>query len=129
MAKIDATYLLEHPVPISVATGVVNGIIFKLRNKNLEFKTVATLAAVQGMGEAILVMYEKPQDRGPILKNMSLMEIGIYSAVGSIVGMLPFITLRPSPSLASASGFGDLGIATANRPRRHQLLPFAKSAR
>ena len=79
MAKITATYLLEHPVPISIATGVVNGIIFKLRGKNLELKTVATLAAVQGMGEAILVMYEKPQDRGPILKDMSLMEIGVYS--------------------------------------------------
>jgi hypothetical protein len=116
--KIDATYLLEHPVPISIATGLVNGIIFKLRNKNLELKTVATLAAVQGAGEAILVMYEKPQDRGPILGNMELWEIGLYSAIGTIVGMLPFMSFRSAPALApAASGFGIPALANASRPR------------
>lgn len=123
MAKITATYLLEHPVPISIATGVVNGIIFKLRGKNLELKTVATLAAVQGMGEAILVMYEKPQERGPILKDMSLMEIGVYSALGTIAGMIPFISWTaaptPIPSLSSAtSGFPSFATANASPKRR-----------
>ena len=125
MAKITATYLLEHPVPISIATGVVNGIIFKLRGKNLELKTVATLAAVQGMGEAILVMYEKPQDRGPILKDMSLMEVGVYSALGTIAGMIPFISWTtaptPIPSLSSAtSGFPSFATANA-RPKRRRV--------
>jgi len=89
--KIDTGYLLEHPFPISVATGVVNGLIIKLRNKNIDAKTATTLAAVQGLGEAILVMYEEPKDRGPILKDMSLSSIGAYSAMGVLIGLIPFM--------------------------------------
>jgi hypothetical protein len=123
MPPITISYLLEHPVPISIATGVVNGIIFKLRGKNLELKTVATLAAVQGMGEAVLVMYEKQQDRGPVLKDMSILQIGVLSALGTIVGMVPFITLTPSPApspVLAPAGFGTFRMATANGPRRSQ---------
>lgn len=120
-SKIDATYLLEHPVPISIATGLANGVIFKLRNKRLELKTVATLAAVQGAGEAILVMYEDPKDRGPILRDMELWQIGLYSAIGTIVGMLPFMSFgsSPAPQRAATSGpVGGFQLATANRRYR-----------
>lgn len=99
--KIDAAYLLEHPFPISVVTGAVNGLIIKLRNKNITAKTAVTLAAVQGFGEAILVMYEKPEDRGPVLRDMSLLKIGVLSSVGLVIGLAPFMFWRSQPPAAA----------------------------
>lgn len=97
--KIDAGSLLEHPFPISVATGVVNGLIIKLRNKNIDAKTATTLAAVQGLSEAVLVMYEDPRERGPVLSQMSLPQIGIYSALGLLIGLAPFMLWRTEKQL------------------------------
>lgn len=90
-AKIDAQFLLEHPFPISVISGVANGLIYKLRNKKVPLKTATTLATVQGFGEAILVMYDKPEDRGPVLGEMSLMSIGAWSVAGFLLGLVPFL--------------------------------------
>jgi len=138
--KIDAQYLLEHPFPISVVTGVVNGLIIKLRNKNIDVRTATTLAAVQGMSEAILVMYERPEDRGPILKDMSLLQVGALSSAGLLIGLLPFMfwktqaaaKLEPLPALpipepeptlvpASASGLGFYPAARSRKkPRRRK---------
>jgi|GEM_PF-2111294 len=93
--KIDAQYLLEHPFPISVVSGLANGLIYKLRGKKVPLKTATTLAAVQGFGEAILVMYEKPEERGPVLKEMSLFSISVWSALGSLIGLAPFLETEP----------------------------------
>jgi hypothetical protein len=135
--KIDTGYLLEHPFPISVATGVVNGLIIKLRNKNIDAKTATTLAAVQGLSEAILVMYEEPKDRGPILKDMSLQQIGAYSAMGLLVGLIPFMLwktekqagvptvapLKIEPISAPVAGLG-----RASMGSRSKAKPKAKSS-
>ncbi len=105
--KIDAQFLLEHPLPISVVSGIANGLIYKLRGKKVDFKTAATLCAVQGLGEAALVMYEKPEDRGPVLRDMSLLSVGIWSTAGLFLGLIPFMKWDPyafSPAeLAPAS--------------------------
>lgn len=93
--KIDAQFLLDHPLPISVVSGVANGLIYKLRGKKVDFKTAATLCAVQGMGEAALVMYEKPEDRGPVLRDMSILSVGIWSTVGLFFGLIPFMKWDP----------------------------------
>jgi len=129
--KFDAKYLLEHPFPISVATGVVNGLIIKLRNKNIDAKTATTLAAVQGLSEAILVMYEEPMDRGPVLKDMTLTSIGAYSAMGVLIGMIPFMFWKTeksggvpvTPSLpaaraaASEAGLGRVSMGARSRAK------------
>jgi len=93
--KIDAQFLLEHPLPISVVSGVANGLIYKLRGKKVDYKTAATLCAVTGLGEAALVMYEKPEDRGPVLRDMSLLSIGIWSTAGFFLGLIPFMKWDP----------------------------------
>lgn len=93
--KIDAQFLLEHPLPISVVSGIANGLIYKLRGKKVDFKTAATLCAVQGLGEAALVMYEKPEDRGPVLRDMSLLSVGIWSTAGLFLGLIPFMKWDP----------------------------------
>lgn len=129
--KFDAGTLLEHPFPISVATGVVNGLIIKLRNKNIDAKTASTLAAVQGLSEAILVMYEEPEDRGPVLKNMSLTEVGVYSALGLLIGLSPFMLWKTEKQMgvpvvappAPAAGFGRLPAGARPRNRRGQFAP------
>lgn len=130
-AKIDAQFLLEHPFPISVVSGLANGLIYKLRNKRVPLKTAATLATVNGFGEAILVMYEKPEDRGPVLGDMSLTSIGVWSVAGFLLGLAPFMAptgvevtvpavplpqLVPATPNGAASGFG--GMPARRRRRR-----------
>ena len=131
--KIDAQFLLDHPFPISVVSGVANGLIYKLRGKHVPMKTATTLAAVMGIGEAILVVYEAPEKRGPVLGSMSIPSIGAWSVAGFLLGMLPFLGgeheaaqdsapetlpgVAPIPVLANpgASGFG---YVPKKRPRR-----------
>lgn len=126
--KIDAAYLLEHPFPISVATGVVNGLIIKLRNKNIDARTATTLAAVQGLSEAILVMYEEPADRGPVLKDMTLTQIGAFSAMGLLVGLIPFMFWKTekqlgTPVVRPASAESGLGRYPARRAAIRRRRP------
>lgn len=128
-AKIDAQFLLEHPFPISVVSGLANGLIYKLRNKKVPLKTAATLATVNGFGEAILVMYEKPEDRGPVLGDMSLTSIGVWSVAGFLLGLAPFMAPTgvevtvppvPMPQLAPATPNGAASGFGAMRPRRRR---------
>jgi len=86
-----------------------------------------TLAAILGLGETALVMYEPQQDRGPIMKDMSLMEIGVYSSLGVLVGLIPFMswsgahaaTATAAP-IASTTPSGGNTAVSGYAPRRHR---------
>lgn len=133
-AKIDAQFLLEHPFPISVISGFANGIIYKLRGKKVPLKTASTLAAVQGFGEAVLVAYEKPESRGPVLSEMSLTSIGVWSVAGFLLGLVPFLETEqpetsekplpplpePAPAIPNTTPVSGLGSYRQHRSTRRR---------
>lgn len=89
--------LVDHPFTFAAGVGLANGFLAIARNKKIDPKTAVTLAGVLGLGELALVMYEPQEERGPIMSKMSLTEIGFYSVVGVVAGVLPFITWKPVP--------------------------------
>ena len=140
---MEASDIVSHPFSFAIGVGVANGCLSKVRGKQIDLKVAATLAAVIGVGEAALVMYEPQSERGKFMSKMSLMEVGLGSIGGLFVGLIPFISLQPSAhgsgghslllaenepppaalpaataAATAAAGFGNYGARTAKRRRR-----------
>lgn len=94
--KFEPSDLLNHPFSFAVGVGLANGALAKIRDKSIDPLTAATLASVLGLGETALVMYEPQEMRGKFMSKMSLFEVGVWSCGGLIVGLLPFISFKPS---------------------------------
>lgn len=91
--------LVNHPLTFAIGVGLANGLLAKARGKKIDLKTLVTLGSIIGLGEAALVMYEPPEERGEIMSKMSLMAIGLYSCGGLYLGLLPFLSLEPHGAL------------------------------
>lgn len=124
--------LVDHPFSYAIGVGMANGLLAKSRDKKIDLKTAVTLGSIIGIGETALVMYEPQHERGEIMSQMSLMEVGLWSCAGLFVGLLPFITWGPvehgeaarPPLLAAATPNvpGDQPVAVggyAHRRRRY----------
>lgn len=79
--------LMNHPFSFAVGIGVANGMLAVGRNKKIDMPTALTLSAILGLGEMALVMYEPEHER-----SHSLEIIGVYSVLGVLLGVLPFVT-------------------------------------
>jgi len=88
--------LVNHPFSFAMGVGVANGLLAVGRNKKIDMPTALTLSAILGLGEMALVMYEPESER-----SHSLQVIGVYSVLGVLAGLLPFITTVPQHGGAS----------------------------
>jgi hypothetical protein len=88
--------LVDHPFSFAVGVGIANGLLAKARGKTIDVKTATTLGSVLGLGETALVMYEPQSERGKFMSKMTLMEVGLWSVGGLLVGLLPFISWKPA---------------------------------
>ena len=79
--------LVNHPYSFAVGVGVANGLLAVGRGKKIDMPTALTLSAILGLGEMALVMYEPESER-----TMSLTAIGVYSVLGVLTGVLPFVS-------------------------------------
>lgn len=94
IASIKATKpmdLIEHPFSFAVGIGLANGLLAKVRGKGIDVATGIALAAILGIGEAVIVALEKPD---PTKKHYSPALVALYSVIGVGVGLAPFVTLE-----------------------------------
>jgi hypothetical protein len=102
--------LVNHPYSFAVGVGVANGLLAVGRGKKIDVPTALTLSAILGFGEMALVMYEPESER-----SMSLTAIGVYSVLGVLTGVLPFVTWSGEPHggglpIAANTGGGSPGV-------------------
>lgn len=134
--EFQASDLVNHPFSFAIGVGIANGLLAKARDKSIDPLTATTLAAVLGLGETALVMYEPKEVRGKFMSKMSLMEVGLWSCGGLLVGLLPFVTLKPAhhgaalpvaekerESASAAAGFGRVSGGVRPRNRFGQFAP------
>jgi hypothetical protein len=88
--------LVNHPYSFAMGVGIANGFLAVGRGKKIDMPTALTLATILGLGEMALIMYEPESER-----QYSLQATGIYSVLGVLTGLLPFVS--PSASHESAS--------------------------
>lgn len=128
--------LLDHPFSFAMGVGLANGLLAKARDKQVDARVATTLAAILGLGETALVMYEPQSERGPLMKDMTLMEIGVYSALGVLVGLIPFMswsgahaaTATSVPIASSTPSGGNTAVSGyAPHARRHHHRRRASS--
>lgn len=114
--------LVNHPYSFAVGVGVANGMLAVGRGKKIDVPTALTLSAILGLGEMALVMYEPESER-----SMSLEMIGVYSVLGVLTGVLPFVSKQPvehgdaaSPLLmaSNATSSGSQAVSGWSAPRR-----------
>jgi hypothetical protein len=79
--------LVNHPYSFAMGVGIANGFLAVGRGKKIDMPTALTLSAILGLGEMALVMYEPESER-----SMSLPAIGVYSVLGVLTGLLPFVS-------------------------------------
>jgi hypothetical protein len=79
--------LVNHPYSFAMGVGIANGFLAVGRGKKIDMPTALTLSAILGLGEMALVMYEPESER-----SMSLQAIGVYSVLGVLTGLLPFVS-------------------------------------
>ena len=114
--------LVDHPFSFAVGVGVANGLLAVSRNKKIDVPTALTLSAILGLGETALVMYEPESERA-----FPLTTIAVYSVLGVLVGVVPFITRgghgeehggSPALPIAQATPNGQQAVAGWSVPRR-----------
>jgi hypothetical protein len=79
--------LVNHPYSFAMGVGIANGFLAVGRGKKIDMPTALTLATILGLGEMALIMYEPESER-----QYSLTATGIYSVLGVLTGLLPFVT-------------------------------------
>lgn len=79
--------LVDHPYTFAMGVGVANGLLAVGRGKKIDMPTALTLSVILGLGEMALVVYEPESER-----HYSLTSVGIYSVLGVLTGVLPFVT-------------------------------------
>jgi hypothetical protein len=107
--------LVNHPFSFAVGVGVANGLLAVGRGKKIDVPTALTLSAILGLGEMALVMYE-PESERP----MSLTAIGVYSVLGVLGGVLPFVTW--------GDAHGGAGVPIASNGQAAPVPVFASNA-
>ncbi len=108
--------LVNHPYSFAVGVGVANGMLAVGRGKKIDMPTALTLSAILGLGEMALVMYEPESER-----SMSLTSIGVFSVLGVLTGVLPFVTRE-------AAHGGAVPVATKDEGGMTPLLLAANTA-
>jgi len=80
-----AKSIVTHPAVFGMMAGVSNGVLATARNKPVSLLATLVTASVIGISEAVLA-----EDRSKLL------ETGIYSLMGSMVGLAPFTRFSAS---------------------------------
>lgn len=104
--------LVNHPYSFAMGVGIANGFLAVGRGKKIDLPTALTLSAILGLGEMALIMYEPESER-----QYSLTATGIYSVLGVLTGLLPFVSPSGAHGTEEAS---PLILATAT-PNPAQL--------
>jgi len=102
--------VVNHPFTFAVGVGLANGILARVRGKQVDVPTAVALALILGAGEAVIEHFDKSK---PPEEKHSPAAVVLYSIAGVAAGLLPFITwetaeggTRPIP-IASKETTGD----------------------
>jgi len=91
--------LLTHPLPTSIATGLVNGAIAKLSNKPVYPHTLVGMAIFLGLSKATLEHFTPEA----LKTKYSTPMYALYSVLGVAAGIAPFMTFyKPESDLEHA---------------------------
>ena len=128
--------LVNHPYSFAMGVGIANGFLAVGRGKKIDFKTALTLSTILGLGEMALIMYEPESER-----TYSLQSVGIFSVLGVLTGLLPFVTQdtadtatdtesgpvpllasNATPSASANSAVSGMNGWSRSRPRRQPAM-------
>jgi hypothetical protein len=91
--------IAANPAVFAMGVGVANGVLAAVRDKPISPSAAAITAAVIAAGEVALV-YDVPLEERPNLVNL-----GLWSVVGTYVGLAPFVSWKPGePSMIQRAG-------------------------
>ena len=92
LQKVSAD-IVTHPSGFGVGVGIANGLLAEARGLPFNSRSAVITALVIGAGEAALAAELPANQRRPIV------EIGLYSALGTLIGLWPFVSSKGSKSL------------------------------
>ena len=81
-----------HPAGFGVGVGIANGLLAEVRSLPFTTRSAVITALVIGAGEAALAAEIPNRSRG-------LVEIAGYSALGTLIGLWPFVSSEGERSL------------------------------
>lgn len=103
--------LVNHPFTFAVGVGAANGLLAVVRGKQVDVPTGIALALILGAGEAAINHFEPPV---PGHQKRSDLAVALYSILGVGLGLLPFLSYKPSTS-------GAIPIAEAEKARQEKI--------
>lgn len=107
--------LVNHPFTFAVGVGAANGLLAAVRGKRVDLPTGIALAAILGVGEAVINHFE-PHPPGAPPKRSDL-SVAIHSVLGVALGLAPFVFLMRG---AEDHG-GGIPVAEAERARQEKV--------
>ncbi len=100
-----AIQLAQHPAVFAIGVGVANGVLAAVRNKPVSPTAAYVTAAVIAAGEVALVRYSDEWERMPPAQRPDMWRLGIYSALGTMVGLALFVSWQAGkPSYIQRAG-------------------------
>lgn len=86
--------ILTHPLPTSVATGLVNGLVAHLGHKPVYPHTLFAMAAFLGLSKTALEFFTPPE----LKTKYSTPYYALFSVIGVAAGLAPFMKFKSSAS-------------------------------